>query len=363
MNNKLLYVDFLRGVAILMVIATHLKGIVPNCHSITNAILSFSTMGVQLFFVVSALTLYLSWSNRKNEFNPIRNFYLRRYFRIAPLYYVGIILYFIVATVKTYLNTQIISWPEQYTLSGIITNTLLIHGLYPPGNNNIVPGGWSIGTEFLFYLIFPLIIKWLLQPNMRFWILFVTLCLSVIPSIHITAYHYNNVISMSDYFYRSIINQLPIFLVSLSAIHFQMLGLKIKTWTATIVLLLTLVLLFMFWNSENVITTSLITLIAGLFFTSATILSSKIPITYYQKSLYPVCLIGKLSYSMYIMHFLVLDIVRNFSDHFLLNYKEISLAVVFLTSVLATAIIAFFTEKFIESKGINLGKIIIKKTS
>ena len=50
-----------------------------------------SARGVELFFVVSALTLCLSSAARSNrEALPTLNFYIRRFFRIAPMFYIAI---------------------------------------------------------------------------------------------------------------------------------------------------------------------------------------------------------------------------------------------------------------------------------
>ena len=113
-SSKLAYIDWMRGLAILLVIATHVKGIVPDCSGLTNAVLSFGRMGVQLFFVVSACTLYQSWMRSGSSIGAVKKFYLRRYFRIAPMYGFGILIYLTSATVKHFDSTGSIKWPEQF---------------------------------------------------------------------------------------------------------------------------------------------------------------------------------------------------------------------------------------------------------
>ena len=51
--------------------------------------------GVALFFIVSAFTLFLSYDNRKDERNPTTNFFLRRLFRLAPMFYIAVFLTFL----------------------------------------------------------------------------------------------------------------------------------------------------------------------------------------------------------------------------------------------------------------------------
>src|SRR4051812_26086677 len=92
-TNKLSYIDALRGIAVLFVISVH-HGMVFRQLPLVQSISGFGQMGVQLFFVASAYTLCLSASRRAE---PTKNFYLRRFFRIAPLYYFAIVLYATVA--------------------------------------------------------------------------------------------------------------------------------------------------------------------------------------------------------------------------------------------------------------------------
>jgi peptidoglycan/LPS O-acetylase OafA/YrhL len=74
------------------------------------------------------------------------------------MYYVGILLY---NFHNGYLGRTLAVWTGQHSvkLTSISANILLIHGLIPSACNNVVPGGWSIGTEVIFYCLFPMIYK------------------------------------------------------------------------------------------------------------------------------------------------------------------------------------------------------------
>lgn len=94
---KLSYLNSTRGIAILMVILVHVSTLYNGqvVGSFLKIFFYYGQMGVQLFFVASAYTLCLSFDNRKVEKNNLINFYIRRYFRIFPIYYLGIVIYFI----------------------------------------------------------------------------------------------------------------------------------------------------------------------------------------------------------------------------------------------------------------------------
>ena len=136
-----------------MVILVHSGQRIDGISPILKGISAYGQMGVQLFFIASAFTLCLSHEKRKIEKYSLTNFYIRRFFSIAPLYYLGITLYFIIEITKGFVSHDIND--SQYSLVNVLANVFFVNGFYPPANNNIVPGGWSIGTEFAFYAIFP----------------------------------------------------------------------------------------------------------------------------------------------------------------------------------------------------------------
>ena len=87
--RRLLYIDALRGFAILGVIVVHVAGAFPAPSHVLNVILANGGRGVQLFFVVSAFTLFHSLDSKTAGAAGLFRFFVRRYFRVAPLYYAG----------------------------------------------------------------------------------------------------------------------------------------------------------------------------------------------------------------------------------------------------------------------------------
>jgi len=149
--NRYAYIDALRGIAILLVIFGHTY---PRIAYLPEWLRSFGFQGgrgVQLFFMVSALTLFLSLDSRKAfDQRVFVNFFIRRFFRIAPLFYMGIILYTILDGFKPrYWAPDGIGWWH------IIATTTFMHGWYPTTLTSVVPGGWSIAVEMTFYACVP----------------------------------------------------------------------------------------------------------------------------------------------------------------------------------------------------------------
>jgi peptidoglycan/LPS O-acetylase OafA/YrhL len=78
------YIDALRGIAFLGVLTVHAALVAGRFHF--DHLATLGNQGVQLFFMVSALTLFLSFGPRsKRENRSVLNFFIRRLFRIAPL--------------------------------------------------------------------------------------------------------------------------------------------------------------------------------------------------------------------------------------------------------------------------------------
>lgn len=144
--------DFLRGLAIVGVMAIHVSQSFPsNIHAVDYAFMCGWT-GVNVFYFVSAMTMCLMWTQR-TEANPTRKFYIRRFLRIAPLFWLAIPLYLVInGTGPSYDAPNGIG-----PLQVILTATFL-HGFWPDSINSVVPGDWSIAAEMMFYLVFPFVI-------------------------------------------------------------------------------------------------------------------------------------------------------------------------------------------------------------
>src|SRR4051812_15175344 len=92
-QNRFGYIDELRGIAVLLVVLVHV-GYYTDENLIIAQISRYGRYGVQLFFLLSAFTLCHSMARLPaltgREYGA---FFIRRFFRIAPLYYAAAIFY------------------------------------------------------------------------------------------------------------------------------------------------------------------------------------------------------------------------------------------------------------------------------
>lgn len=145
------FVDALRGWAFLLVLAVHCRNQVSALPPVLRQFLESGSRGVQLFFLVSAFTLFHSCAERSGrEARPTLNFFVRRFFRIAPLFWLAAILYLVLD-----------GWGPNYwahegkSALDVALVFAFLHGWKVNAINCLIPGGWSIGVEMSFYLVVP----------------------------------------------------------------------------------------------------------------------------------------------------------------------------------------------------------------
>ncbi|MEO7213495.1 acyltransferase [Mucilaginibacter sp.] len=356
--TKLNHIDLLRGVAVILVVITHVALTDLNISEVSRSRLIFGQIGVQLFFFLSAYTLCRSMNVRREQ-SYIRNFYIRRLFRIAPLYYTGIVLYFLLAHIPALNLGGPLSKAEVYTPGNILLNVSFLHSFVPGAYNSIVPGGWSIGTEMLFYLMFPAIFLLYSKINNTSLLYLIPVLAFILANIYMVAtYQVVEGAVFTDHFYFAfILNQLPVFALGISYFFLERSApLKISPLISLAAFLSLFGVAFLLSRklAHNI---NLTIFIAGIsfgflfnFFKNANV---NLPLLHR---------IGQLSFSIYIFHFLfayplAYKISTMISGH--LNASTV-LVINFVVSLSLSAVVAMLSEKYIEKPGINLGKKLIK---
>jgi exopolysaccharide production protein ExoZ len=153
--------DLLRGAAIWLVVLAHCADVTE---SVVPGLASFvadrAQMGVQLFFIVSGYTMMLTYGD-SGSLGAVRSFYIRRIFRIIPLFWIAILFYLLITK-----GEGITMWaPGGVSARDVVLTVLCLHWSSVTAFNSVVPGGWSIAVEMQFYLLFPLIIHLFRRPN------------------------------------------------------------------------------------------------------------------------------------------------------------------------------------------------------
>lgn len=364
---KLNCIDSIRGIAILMVILTHTGQSVAGLSVPVQYLAAYGQMGVQLFFIASAYTLCLSATTRRGEQHRIRKYAIRRFFRIAPVYYAGIALYFLVGAVSNQAEAHRFIPGEQYTPMNILANVLFIHGFVPEANNVVVPGGWSIGTEVAFYVLFPALFS-MMSRQRSFGIVQGIRSLAVVMifsqavlalACRVTGLPMQN----NSFLYYNLVVQLPVFILGMSLFFIdQKNAWPIKKPAGNLAgfVLCTAAAGFL-WSRGQPWLFSIIPAAAGLSFAFLFVFLKS------QPRLNPTFLgqVGVVSYSMYLFHFLFAHDVSRLISRPLAETlgPDIAFVVLFCLSAACSFALAWLSQRYFESFFIKLGSRIIARRS
>jgi peptidoglycan/LPS O-acetylase OafA/YrhL len=143
----------LRGLAAVSVVFFHAAGIAPLSDPGFFSIVHEFGAGVTLFFLLSGFSLVLSNAEKTESPGWIRGYALKRFFRIAPLWY------FMIAVSVIFHFFQ---YGKVYTVGELARHILPLFPFAPSLHESLVWAGWTIGVEIIFYCAFAL-----LAPTLR----------------------------------------------------------------------------------------------------------------------------------------------------------------------------------------------------
>jgi peptidoglycan/LPS O-acetylase OafA/YrhL len=200
-QGRILALDGLRGAAILLVVVWHYfyfypgpnhhpTALLPKLYVYFERCIAAGWCGVDLFFVLSGFLIGGILLEVRTSPSYFRTFYLRRFFRIIPVYYVWIALYvllllgFAFARHADSLGEPKI-WYEIGAQFVFFQNLGFIH--YSGVGGAWFTATWSLAVEEQFYLVAPVIVRWL-SPRVLFWLLIVVVLLA--PLLRVLVYYY-----------------------------------------------------------------------------------------------------------------------------------------------------------------------------
>ncbi|MFK0330718.1 acyltransferase family protein [Rhizobium sp. NPDC090275] len=352
MDGKLDFINTLRGVAILLVLTVHAGQHVEGFDTLTY----WGARGVQLFFTVSAYTLAASWDRRNDGALP---FYARRFFRIAPVFWLGICFYLFL-----YGYGPRPTAPSGIEFWHVAATATFMHGFFPTTINLIVPGGWSIAVEMAFYAIFPLVI--LALRNVRSsliglaiayivsdaWLRYSQLAVS-------TAFPGSDPATMADFCFLSLPSQVTAFAAGVAAYRIRAAAksdlkgpwLAMANTGLALGIMGTVSVMIFRLHDLPLYGLTFGAIVLAMSFGAGRPLSNK-----------ALSAFGVVSFSMYISHFFLLDQITSFGQALGLQ-GTYQFAFVWIGTAAACLIVCSAIYRLIEVPSMTLGRVVAKAIS
>lgn len=317
--------DILRLILAVLVYFAHWNTL--SAQNIEIFIFKLSGFAVDMFFVVSGFLIFWSYENDQNN----KNFYIKRFFRIFPLYAFLIVL-------QTLFFIGFSDGNSFEIIKYFIVNIFFLNFLAPTVGTifsglevNAINGSlWTLKNEVAFYVIVPLIF----MLYKRFGIIFL-LIMYILSVIYMFTVDYMGI--------EKLLVQFPA---------------QLRLFTIGIICYV----IFTKFNKNNIYLAVAISFFLILFFKD---------LMYFKYMIYPIC-IGvfvifcayfikhikvnfDFSYSFYILHFPVIQLALYF------GINPTNPIISFLTLFIVILILSYLSEKYIEKKFIKIGKNIIKR--
>lgn len=346
-NGRINALDALRGLAATWVVLYHVMDFPVPTLAIPHwaSLVSNGSMGVTLFFVVSAFSLCYSMDVHKDGSKLA--FYTRRFFRVAPLFYAMLVSYFVWFSYAFHAPHSRVEFLESLTFT---------FNLFPDRQVGVVWASWTIGVEMLFYVLFPFLHRYIAGDPWR--------AFSMVLGSIVVAEVWRRIVAgfilhPAQYNKWTFVRHLPIFIFGI--VVYQVIG-KIpddkRRRSIGLALLGTAAVLLMAVVGKK---TALIDPYdwEGLVFAALLggVLANPVSLLVNRVTLF----LGKISYSMYLIHpvvvYLAIPVYRQiYGLPWSLSLKFIACCVLTFPPLVA---ISYCSFRLIETPGIGLGKWLL----
>ncbi|WP_118861826.1 acyltransferase family protein [Haemophilus haemolyticus] len=321
-------IDGLRAIAVISVIIYHLN----------ENWLSGGFLGVDIFFVISGflITGIIITEIQQNSFS-FKQFYTRRIKRIYPAFItVMALVSFIASAIFIYNDFNKLRKTIELAIAFLSNFYLgLTQGYFDlSANENPALHIWSLAVEEQYYLIFPLILILAYKKFREIKVLFIiTLILFFIllSTSFIPASFYKEVLHQPNIYYLSNLRFPELLVGSLLAIYHCSNKIQLSTQVSNILAILSTLLLFscLFLMNNDIAFIPGVTLILPCIFTALIIHTTS------QNNIIKLCLsnkaivfIGKISYSLYLYHWIFIALAYYITGEKQINNQSIAIVTV-----------------------------------
>jgi peptidoglycan/LPS O-acetylase OafA/YrhL len=360
-QNRISALDGLRGISSIIIVAYHVYGL--GFFVLQNTLLfihKYFAFGVTMFLIISAFSLTLKYHDKLQSSGAILDYYLNRYARITPLFL------FMMAVWIFILHMD---FKKSIPINEIIVNIFYLFNFIPGMQGGIIWASWTMGTLFVFYLFYPLII--MVNKSIKSAII-VQCCFTIIGYSVYSCF--NNQNFPPDYAYVCFFSQLPIFGFGILA-YYILKAFNIKKAVSMFISAAGLMGIFLgfyilsrlFSYDLSILFNDKINNNIGYYYIMGLFMAFFV----YSQCLYSISLIdnkitqfyGKISYSLYLLHPFVIYKIKALYPYFQSIdgiSKEVAYLICFIVTLLIVTPLAYLLNKIFEEHASLIMKTSLK---
>jgi peptidoglycan/LPS O-acetylase OafA/YrhL len=258
MKQRNATIDYLRGLAAIMVCICHFRHTLPD---FLSGLAKQGELGVQIFFVISGYIIPYSMERGGYKITGFGRFWLKRLLRLQPTFLVALILTFLLSQISARIKGSV----SDFSVSDLAAAAVYLR---VPGENPVI---WTLIVELKYYLFISVLFPLLFSRDHTVRRLSYLSCLLL------------TVLLMP---YVETLKHMPFFLFGFAACYFKIGRANLQEAG----LLSVLVTLCAFSQSSSIqVATGVLTALAILF----------LPAANWRLGLF----MGSISYSLYLIHF------------------------------------------------------------
>jgi len=345
-SHRILQLDGMRGLFAFMVLLLHFP---VKTYFTNNFVVRQSYLFVDFFFVLSGFIIGANYLKQINNCSDFKRYLLKRFIRLYPLLFYTVLIYFLYLMVGEYFLQGLKEdhRPLSAYINELLDSLLFLNSTPLLGNSQgINPPSWSISAEIVSYFVFGLGMLFFRKYKVQYSLIIIILCISCM--VKKNSYAFNN----GDFgFVRGLLG------FNFGVLTF-MLSQKRRTKSPSFQIPLVILLLVAFF-AIDFLKIELLKLIFPILF------AILIYVFQYENSFLnrilltkSIQFLGKISYSLYLNHYLILMI------SYIIFFRILDIPIrdpystfVLFVSIFVTIIYSYLTYLFIEKAG---GKFLYK---